>query len=360
MKTSIMLLVGALATILALNLGALHGRGQPAVGTSTGPQAGPLVAAAGPGRIESVSEEISVSAQVSGRLRDVMIEEGDHVEQGQVLAVIENQDYLARVRSTEAALLLRESELRRLVNGAREQERRETAATLAEAAAVLDNARLDLNRRRDLFKDGVISREEMDRAEREAQVSQARVDAAQERQRLIEAGAREEDRAGAESQVALARAQLDEARVLYEKTFIRAPISGVILRKHRKAGEAVSTQFDSPILTIADRSALRVRVDVDEVDVSKIALGQRAYVTADAFKGVRFSGRVFRVGQVLGKKTIRTDEPAERVDTKILEVLLELDKGQQLPLGLRVDAFILANGAASNKGSGTPSPEIAQ
>jgi hypothetical protein len=52
--------------------------------------------------------------------------------------------------------------------------------------------------------------------------------------------------------------------------------------------------------------------------------------------------------QIVGKKTIRTDEPAERVDTKILEVLLELDKGQQLPLGLRVDAFILANDAISS------------
>jgi HlyD family secretion protein len=177
-------------------------------------------------------------------------------------------------------------------------------------------------------------------------VAQAHVDAAQERQTLLEVGAREEDRAGAASEVALARAQVEEARALYEKTFVKAPISGVILRKHRKAGEAVSTQFDSPILTIADRSALRVRVDVDEVDVDKIALGQRAYVTADAYRDVRFSGHVVRVGQVLGKKNIRTDEPAERVDTKILEVLLELDRGQQLPLGLRVDAFILAGGTS--------------
>jgi hypothetical protein len=84
-----------------------------------------------------------------------------------------------------------------------------------------------------------------------------------------------------------------------------------------------------------------VRVDVDEVDVSKIAVGQRAYVTADAFDGVTFWGRVVRVGQVLGKKNIRTDEPAERVDTKILEVLVQLDDGHELPLGLRVQAFIV-------------------
>lgn len=96
----------------------------------------------------------------------MFIGEGDLVEQGQILAVVENEDYLARVRSTEAELLRKEAQLRRLVNGARDQERREAAATLAEAEVVLEHARLELGRRRNLRKDGVISREEAERAER--------------------------------------------------------------------------------------------------------------------------------------------------------------------------------------------------
>ena len=63
--------------------------------------------------------------------------------------------------------------------------------------------------------------------------------------------------------------------------------------------------------------------------------------TADAFDGVKFWGRIVRVGQVLGKKNVRADEPAERVDTKILEVLVLLDDGHELPLGLRVQTFIV-------------------
>jgi ABC exporter DevB family membrane fusion protein len=299
------------------------------------------VLAAGPGRVEPISEEISVSAQVSGRLQEVFIEEGDRIAQGQVIAVINNVEYLARVRSAEAERRLKEADLRRVIHGARDQERREAGATLAEAEAVVENARVELSRRQSLLKEGVISREEGDGAERQARVAQARADAAREHHDLLEADAREEDRARAESEVALAHARLDEARAFYEKTFVRAPISGVVIRKHRKSGESVSTEFDSPIVTIADRSALRVRVDVDEVDVSKIAVGQRAYVTADAFDGVTFWGRVVRVGQVLGKKNVRTDEPAERVDTKILEVLVQLDDGHELPLGLRVQAFIV-------------------
>ena len=341
MKKWTVLFAATLFVIVVLSLGALCAREGPAAALTPAAPPKPLVVAAGPGRVEPISEEISVSAQASGRLQSVLIEEGDRIARGQVIAIIMNQEELARVRSAEAELRLKEAELRRVVNGARDQERREAAATLAEAEAVLENAQLEQGRRRNLLKEGVISREEGDVAERQARVAQARADAARERHGLLEAGAREEDRARAESAVALADARLDEVRAFYDKTFVRAPISGVVIRKHRKSGESVSTEFDSPIVTIADKSALRVRVDIDEVDVSKIALGQRAYVTADAFPGVAFWGRVVRVGQVLGKKNVRTDEPAERVDTKILEILVQLDDGHELPLGLRVQAFIV-------------------
>ena len=98
---------------------------------------------------------------------------------------------------------------------------------------------------------------------------------------------------------------------------------------------------DMPIVTVADVATLRVRVDVDETDVSRIEMNQQAYVTADAFGDKKFWGRVIRIGQVLGKKNVRTDEPSERVDTKILETLIELDGGQYLSAGLRVDSFII-------------------
>jgi HlyD family secretion protein len=99
-----------------------------------------------------------------------------------------------------------------------------------------------------------------------------------------------------------------------------------------------------PILTLGDRKTLRVRVDVDETDVSKVRVGQRAYVTADAYGKQKFWGKVVRVGQQLGPKNVRTDEPTEKVDTKILETLVELDPASQLPDGLRVDAFIMPEG----------------
>jgi multidrug resistance efflux pump len=295
---------------------------------------------AGPGLVEALSEEIRVASQVGGRLQRVLVDEGDTVKAGQVLAVIENDDYRARVASAEATLRLREADARRVHNGARDQERRDAAAAVREADSVLASMTADVDRKRGLLRETVISQAELDKAEEAYGVARAKADSARERLSLVEAGAREEDRARADADVALARASLDEARAMFEKTYVRAPIDGVVFRRHRRAGESVSTQFDSPIVTLADRSRVRVRVDVDESDVAKLQVGQAAYVTADAFGDRRFPGRIVRVGSMLGRKNVRTDEPSERVDKKILETLVELEDGRDLPLGLRVQAFI--------------------
>ncbi|MGA3345161.1 MAG: efflux RND transporter periplasmic adaptor subunit [Terracidiphilus sp.] len=236
----------------------------------------------------------------------------------------------------------REAELRKTVNGARDQERHQALSSVQESAAVLENVRAEMQRHNQLFADGIVSREEEERYLREYDVANAQCEEARQHHALIDDRPREEDIAAAQAALELAKGQLAQARADYEKTLIRSPIQGVILRKHHRAGESVSNSstVPDPIVTIGDSSVLRVRVDVDETEVSKVRVGQLAYVTADAYGSRRFTGHVIRVGNELGRKNIRTDEPTEKVDTKILEPLVEFDQGLQLPLGLRVDANI--------------------
>ena len=345
--TTVFIAAGAVIGLSAANVLRSRGHGVAASGANPRTVTSALIAA--PGRIEAISEEIRVSSELSGRLKSVHVEEGDRVQRGEVLAEMENADYHARVAAAAAELGQREAELRRTVNGSRTQERREAEASMQAAKAVLDNAKSEAERRRGLADRNVISRDEADRYERGYQVAQAQYAQAAQHFALVDAEAREEDRARAEAAVATAQAQLGEARAYLEKSYIRAPISGVILRKLRHTGESVSTQFDSPVVTMADDSTLRVRLDVDESDVSKLRVGQRAYVTAETYGTQRFWGRVMRVGDILGKKRIRTDEPSEHVDTKILETLVELDPGPRLPLGLRVDAFVETREGAAEK-----------
>ena len=308
---------------------------------------------AGPGRVEPSSEDIKIGSELSGRLKVVNVEEGDAIQRGQVLAELENADYRAQVESARANVIAKEAVLRKVINGARRQERDEAWSSVSEAKAVMENAKSELRRRQELFSAGVVSREELERYAREADVAQAKYQAAVQQHALVDDRAREEDQSFAEADLKLAQAQLDEAQARYDKTFIRSPIDGSVLRKHHRSGESVSNSstVPDPVLTIGDRKTLRVRVDVDETDVSKVNVGQRAYVTADAFGKQKFWGHVVRVGQQLGPKNVRTDEPTEKVDTKILETLVELDPGSHLPDGLRVDAFILPDAAevASNR-----------
>lgn len=300
----------------------------------------------GPGRVEPQSEDIKLGSELSGKLKSVYVEEGDHVTRSQLLAELQNDDYRAQIWSAEAQVIAKEATLRKVLNGARAQERSEAMSSVRAAEALMNNACAEMERRQKLFAAGVISREENERYAREYDVAKARYEEAAERHSLVDDRAREEDRAFAEADLRLARASLAEAQARYAKTLVRSPIDGTVLRKHHRNGESVSNSstVPDPIVTIGDKNVLRVRVDVDETEIGKVQVGQRAYVTADAFAGQKFWGRVVHVGEQLGRKNVRTDEPTERVDTKILETLVELDKGPQLPVGLRVDAFILGEG----------------
>jgi multidrug resistance efflux pump len=297
---------------------------------------------AGPGRVEPDSEEVKIGSELNGKLREVRVEEGEQVKKGQVLAVLVNDEYRAAVENSEALVRQKEAAWRKVMNGSRTQERHESEANVREAETVEANARSEMERRQQLWKAGVTSREEAERYDREFGVARAKLEAARQHFRLVDDQSREEDRSAARAELDEAKAQLDENRAIYEKTWIRAPFDGTILRKHHRTGESItnSSVTQDPVFTMGDVSGLRVRVDVDETDVSRVREGQQAYVTAQAYRGQKFQGKVIRVGGQLGPKNVRTDEPQEKIDTKILETLVQLDKGVALPVGLRVDAYI--------------------
>ena len=335
-------IVAAAALIaMSLTMVATHARHAAAAAASS-PVPSQERYVAGPGAVEPVSEDIKVGSELSGKLRSVLVEEGDRVSAGQVVAVLENADLEAQIHTSAAQVKQREAELRKTVNGARDQERRQALSSVQESAAVLDNARAEVERHNQLFSDGIVSREDKERYVREYDVAKAQYEEAIQHHALIDDKPREEDIAAAQAALDLAKAQMAQAQAVYEKTLIRSPIQGIILRKHHRAGESVSNSstVPDPIVTIGDNSVLRVRVDVDETEVALVRVGQPAYVTADAYGKQRFTGHVVRVGNELGRKNIRTDEPTEKVDTKILETLVQLDPGIQLPVGLRVDAYI--------------------
>ena len=321
-----------------------------------------------PGVIEPISEELEVGTEIAGKLKQVLVEEGDQVLKGQTIAVLENSDFQANIVSAktqietlrsqkataEAKLLQAKTDRERIENGARREERQEAKAIFDSTLPNIENAKREFERRKRLYDSGDVSREELERAKTVYENAQKQSETMKAKFEVVNADARKDDLQKADAAIRLAETQIHEfdalireaearvriAKANLERTIVRAPITGIILRKRLKDGESVSPESSNGIVTIADISALRVRVDVDETDVAKIKIGQIGYVTAETYGAQKFSVKVIKIGQILGRKNIRTEKPQEKVDTKILEILLELEPNQKLPLGLRVDAFI--------------------
>lgn len=321
-----------------------------------------------PGVVEAISEEIEVGAEIPGKLKQVLVEEGDSVLKGQTIAVLENADFEAQImtaktnietlrrqkETAEARILQAKAERTRVFNGSRPEERREALQIYEQTLPNVEQAKREVERREKLYASGDISREELERAKRDLETSQKQSSATREKYNVVNSDARKDDLQKADAAILLAENQREEfdalireaearvrtAEANLDKTIVRAPISGVILRKRLKDGESVSPENQTGIVSIADVSALRVRVDLDETDVAKVRENQSAFVTADAYGERKFTGKVVKIGQILGRKNFRTERPTEKVDTKILEILIELDADQKLPLGLRVDAYI--------------------
>jgi ABC exporter DevB family membrane fusion protein len=338
----VILLVGIGVVTVAASLWAASNRTpRRTPAAETADTRAPRDVVAAPGRVEAISENIQVGSETTGRLLAVLVDEGDTVAAGQTIARLDDSDARARVQSAEARLRIAEAEYARLVNGARVEERREADAQRLQAEAAVEQAEKELARRSKLLNDGAIAREEFERADRDARMARERRNELTERASVVQADARDDERAKASAAIELAKAQLAEARALLAKTEIRAPRAGVVMLRHRQSGELVSPEAgQSLIVTMADLSRLRVRVEVDETDVARLAVGERVSIRADAYGDQKFEGRVIRIGTTLGRKNIRTDEPVEKTDAKILETLVELDEGVKLPIGLRVDAFI--------------------
>jgi HlyD family secretion protein len=253
-----------------------------------------------------------VSTQVSGQIAEVLVDFNDRAEKDQILARLDPQTYIARVRESEAELevaraeaLSRDAALAR-ANAMKEQKtarRRVQESKLESARAVADDAQRALERQRALVGRGGISDSDLQEAETKFASSRALL-LAEEGQLLV----LDAEIAAAEAEVSMARAllanawatirqreaALEEARVNLGRTDIRAPLDAVIIRRDVEAGQTVAASLQAPTLfTLAeDLSRMRIDTHVDEADIGRLQAGQEAFFTVEAYPGRRFRGKV--------------------------------------------------------------------
>lgn len=264
--------------------------------TSVAGKGAPLVTASG---YVVPRHKVEVSSKLIARVKKLHIQRGAQVKEGDPLITLEDEDYQARVRAAEAQVASLQARLEELRTGSRPQEIAAAQAAVNSANATLADARRELERAETLAKKGMVSRQELDRARTAAEVAQARLDAEKKNAELVKIGPRKETIAAAEAQWNAAQAELEFAKTELSYTVIRAPISGTILEKLAEQGELVTNMnfggtrgAKSSVVSMADLSDLQVEADLNESELTKVKLGQKAEIRIDANPDTIYEGVV--------------------------------------------------------------------
>lgn len=219
---------------------------------------------------------VNISADTSGRVVDLAVNEGDRVTLGQFLMQIDPRSLRTRVESGQAALRGAESAL-------------DQARQAVETARVqLSVSQQNLTRQQELWKMQLTPREVLERAENDVRIAQSTL---AEREKQVRT---QEVRLGQD------RAQLASAEFDLSKVRIDSPIAGIITRRNIQEGETavVGTMNNAGtvLLTVADMSVIQAEVEVDETNIPNVSLGQLAKITIDAVPDRTFKGHVAEIG----------------------------------------------------------------
>lgn len=240
---------------------------------------------------------VEIKPKASGEVEEVKVQAGDHVKKGQLLVTIDPIVETRRVSQAKAEL-------------------RMVQASYSSIRHKINYTSTKLKREKALLKKGLVARESVDSLKKEYAVLRA-----------------EASLAGAKIQKA--KEELSEAKDRLSETEIKAPVRGTVLERLVQPGQIVASGTNSvsggtALLRVADLQRLFIRVQVDEVDVSKVKVGMKTAVTADAHQGKRFGGRVLRVAP----------QGKEENNVTVFEVLVEVDKAGSEALRPRMTADV--------------------
>jgi len=297
------LLSGAL--LLLLLLGAFvvkhtHVLGPPPAQVITQGNEGAVYAAAAPVQRENIANSLSIAGQfipyqnvelhakVAGYIKHIYVDIGDHVHQGEVLAVLEIPELVAQVDESKADVHRAEEEIQRAKS--------EVSRAQADYVALHANAVRLINT--DKARPGLIAQQELDDATAKDRASQARVDAAKSAL------------AAAQQQLAVANATLQHYNALYSYANITAPYDGVVTWRYADTGALVQAGTSNtsalPVVTVAQINVLRLRIPAPESIAAKVRIGDAADVFVQA-TGEHFTGKVTRFTDALDPST-RTEQ----------------------------------------------------
>jgi HlyD family secretion protein len=261
-----------------------------------------------PGSVTSI-RDAKIGSRISGRVAEVLVQEGQHVTAGTPLLRLDTGDLLAQEAQAQASAAAARARLAAVLTWPRPEERQQSAdqvsqaqAGLRAAQAQLDLAQANVQRMRSLHAQGAVSKQDIDSAETQATVAQAQVaqakaayDSARQNWTISQVGSRPEDIQQARAQLAQAEAGLAMIRVQLRDSTIYAPFPGTIIQRSVEPGEVVSSASGNALFTLSQIDDVYVELAVPEEHRTKIRPAEEALMQIDGIPGRTFRGRVEEV-----------------------------------------------------------------
>jgi HlyD family secretion protein len=231
--------------------------------------------------------QVSVGTQVSGQIRDVLVDFNSEVKAGQLIAQIDPETFEYRVRSAQADVdAARAAVLTAQANALAAQ------TQVSRAQVDLDEARRDSDRKKSLADQQFIAASEADKA-------RALVNTSLEAMKSVQAqvGVAQAQVKTAQANVAQREAALAQARIDLARTRITSPVNGIVIKRTIERGQTVASSLQAPELFVIAQnlSDMQVEAAIDESDVGRLKTGQKASFTVDAFPGQTFEGSIRQV-----------------------------------------------------------------
>ncbi len=299
---------------------------------------------------------VQVGSQVSGQLKEVLVDYNSEVKRGQVIARLDPQSYEHRVQQAQADLDSARAQL-----AMQQASMSVQRAQVAQAEVNLAEAKRALDRKQELMQKGFISAAERDTAQAAYEAQREQVRAAKAQLQVAQASA-----GNAQAGVKQRAAALAQARVDLERTVITAPLDGIVVKRSVEAGQTVAASLQAPeLFIIAENLAdMRVEVAVDEAEIGRIQPGQKASFTVDAFAGKRFFGEVRQIRKsaqtVSNVVTYMVEVSAQNPDRILLP---GMTANVRIVIDQRDDVLKVPNAAlrfrppsAANAGATAPAP----
>ncbi|MBX3415942.1 MAG: HlyD family efflux transporter periplasmic adaptor subunit [Pirellulales bacterium] len=295
----------------------------------------------GIGYIEPVSEVRRLVFKVDGVIGRLAVEVGQEIRKGDVLAVLIDHDDAAAVAEAEQQVVLAAAQREQLLAGMHVEQVNAARRNVEIMEERLQFATKQQARILALTARGVTTDAERDQTATEVQQARKSLEQAKAELALLERHVRAVDRDVADAEVRLAEARVETARQRLANTIMLSPLDGIVLEVFKREGEGARVLDRDPVMIVADKSRLRVRAEIDERFVHRLAAGQSARLYGRGLGDVRYPGTVSLVKRLMGKKTVFNNEASERKDLDVLQVLIDLPDDFQAPFGLQVDVDIM-------------------